>query len=395
MPYGEYAECPNCGKTAHDKDEIEELFGYRKMCDGRIIPQTWCRECRSNYRIPQPRWKEVEYSRNQIIKAGKTIKSDNVTDELLKQAIIIVDNWREAHAFPLHVIYINLRRIAQKYNNVIVAERLKRLDSIISKLKRQPSMSLWTMQDLGGCRLIVPNIDDVYFHAQNYEQSRKRHVLLNTYDYIKHPKSSGYRSLHLVYQYHSDNSDKYNKNMLIEIQIRTHLQHLWATAVETMGLFTKESIKSGQGSDDIKRFFVLVSSLFAIRENQPLVPNTVNEISELVSELEGINSRNNYLDFLSAIRVAIDNQENNIKNEKGYYILILNYNTKRLTIKHFKTSEIEEANAIYASIESTRAESKIDAVLVRVSSFKALKSAYPNYFSDIKEFVDIVKEYLK
>ena len=25
MPYGEYAECPNCGKTAHDKDEIEEL----------------------------------------------------------------------------------------------------------------------------------------------------------------------------------------------------------------------------------------------------------------------------------------------------------------------------------------------------------------------------------
>lgn len=48
MPYGEYAECPNCGKTAHGEDEIEELFGYRNMGDGRTIPQSWCRKCRSS-----------------------------------------------------------------------------------------------------------------------------------------------------------------------------------------------------------------------------------------------------------------------------------------------------------------------------------------------------------
>ena len=57
-------------------------------------------------------------------------------------------------------------------------------------------------------------------------------------------------------------------------------------------------------------------------------------------------------------------------------------------------SQFEEANEVYSSIESTRAETKIDAVLVNVSSFKALKSAYPNYFSDIGEFVDIIKSYL-
>lgn len=48
MPYGEYAECPNCGKTAHGKDEIEELFGYRNMGIGKIIPQSWCRDCRNS-----------------------------------------------------------------------------------------------------------------------------------------------------------------------------------------------------------------------------------------------------------------------------------------------------------------------------------------------------------
>lgn len=183
--------------------------------------------------------------------------------------------------------------------------------------------------------------------------------------------------------------------MLIEIQFRTHLQHLWATAVETMGLFTKEAIKSGQGDAEVKRFFQLASALIAKKENQPIPPNVVDDIDEIISELEGINSKNNYLDFLSGIRVAVNFQTHKGKEKKAqYYILILNYNTKRLSIKSFMPSQFEEANEVYSSIESTRAETKIDAVLVNVSSFKALKSAYPNYFSDIGEFVDIIKSYL-
>lgn len=38
MPYGEYAECPNCGKIAHGEEEIEELFGYRNMGDEKSFP---------------------------------------------------------------------------------------------------------------------------------------------------------------------------------------------------------------------------------------------------------------------------------------------------------------------------------------------------------------------
>lgn len=47
MPYGEYAQCPCCGKTARGKDEIITEFGYRNMGDGRNIPQSYCRNCRS------------------------------------------------------------------------------------------------------------------------------------------------------------------------------------------------------------------------------------------------------------------------------------------------------------------------------------------------------------
>ncbi len=341
------------------------------------------------------KWKKLEHSRTKIIKSGKIIKNTNSPAEQVVEATAVTDNWRASHAFPLHVIYMHLRRMTNNNDNIIVAERLKRLDSIIKKLSREPSMSLWEMQDLGGCRLIVPKVQDVYSYAEKYNNSRKRHIFQKKYDYIAEPKKSGYRSLHMVYKYYSDSNDIYNRNMLIEIQYRTHLQHLWATAVETMGLFTKEAIKSGQGSDDIKRFFVLISSLFAIRENQPIVPDTVEDVNELVSEIEEINSRCNFLDMLSAIRVAVDNQEQKKFKQQGYYILILNYNTKRLSIKYFMPSKIEAANDIYTQIESTRSESKIDAVLVRVSSFQDLKIAYPNYFSDIGEFLELVKGYLK
>ena len=47
MPYGNYAECPHCGKMARGDDEIEELFGYRY---GHTKPQSWCKECRNNAR---------------------------------------------------------------------------------------------------------------------------------------------------------------------------------------------------------------------------------------------------------------------------------------------------------------------------------------------------------
>lgn len=191
--------------------------------------------------IRQPRWKEVEYSRSKIIKAGKIVRKNESTPEQISVATSVIDNWRAAHAYPLHVIYMHLRGMSKDRDDIIVAERLKRLDSIINKLKRQPTMSLWEMQDLGGCRFIVPTVAEVYSYAEQYKNSRIRHKLVNTYDYVASPKTSGYRSLHLVFQFQSDTESKqsYNQNMMIEIQFRTHLQHVWATAVETIGLFTK------------------------------------------------------------------------------------------------------------------------------------------------------------
>ena len=183
--------------------------------------------------------------------------------------------------------------------------------------------------------------------------------------------------------------------MLVEIQFRSRLQHVWATALETMGLFTKQALKAGQGAGYVKRFFVLVSSLFAMRENCPIIPGTFKDENELVSEIEQINDQYHLLEILSAIRVALDH-ENGVKlDKKGYYVLILNYITRKLRIRYFSPSQIDEANTLYTQIENNHAEDEIDAVLVRAASFSELKAAYPNYFADIGEFLDLVQAHLK
>ena len=71
--------------------------------------------------LNQPKWKVVEYPRNQIIKAGKIIKNSESTQDEIAYATQVIDNWRAAHAFPMHVIYTHLT-IRFKYNSCRKAE---------------------------------------------------------------------------------------------------------------------------------------------------------------------------------------------------------------------------------------------------------------------------------
>lgn len=153
-------------------------------------------------------WETPEYSKSEINKAGSIIANPLSSKEDRNNALIILNNWRAAHAYPLQVICNNLRL---RNPNAIVVQRLKRLESITGKIERFPNMSLYRMQDLGGCRVIVDTIDQVYGAIKKYKNSRIRHILKREYDYIQNPKDSGYRSYHMVYQFHSDKKETYNK----------------------------------------------------------------------------------------------------------------------------------------------------------------------------------------
>ena len=338
------------------------------------------------------KWIAPIYSRKQINKAGTIVADPSSTKEDRDNALIILNNWRAAHAYPLQVMCSNLRL---RNPDAIVVQRLKRLDSIVGKIERYPKMELYKMQDLGGCRVIVDTIGQVYEAVDRYKSSRIRHILKKENDYIQSPRDSGYRSYHMVYQFQSDKIETYNKNMLIEIQFRTKLQHIWATAVEMMGIYTKSQLKASQGDNNILRFFKLVSSLFAIIENTPVCPDTSGWADELINEIMQIDQTSNIIMKLKAINQAVQTTEYN-KNfflTSGYYLLVLDYDEPSLNIYPFKQSNFELAVNAYNKMEF-EFSGKVDTVLVSVKSFDTLKEAYPNYFIDISEFLNILRTIL-
>lgn len=334
-------------------------------------------------------WEIPKYSKSEINKAGSVIASPSSSKEERDKALIILNNWRAAHAYPLQVICSNLR---SRNPDAIVVQRLKRLESITGKIERFPDMSLYRMQDLGGCRVIVDTINGVYEAVERYKSSHIRHILKREYDYIQNPKPSGYRSYHMVYQFQSDKKETYNKNILIEIQFRTKLQHIWATAVEMMGIYTKSNLKSSQGDEEVLRFFTLASSLFAIQENMPICPNTSDNIHDLVKELKSINNTQRIISTLDGLRLAIDYTEKKMSSKNIYYVIVLDYSIMKVKVYDFKSSEFEAATQAYAKIEK---EPKKNVVLVSASSFKTLREAYPNYFADIFGFIKIIRDIFK
>ncbi len=356
----------------------------KDICD--IIIENIEKERNKHMNNPtKEQWEISKYSKSEINKAGNVIADQSSSKEERDNALKILNNWRAAHAYPLHVVYNNLRS-----NNLdaIVVQRLKRLESIIGKIERFPDMSLYRMQDLGGCRVIVDTIEQVYEAVKKYKNSRIRHKLKREYDYIQSPKESGYRSYHMVYQFHSDTNETYNKNMLIEIQFRTKLQHIWATAVEMMGIYTKSNLKSSQGDKDILRFFSLVSSVLAIQEHMPVCPKTSNCIDELRKEISCLDNKHHIISTLSGLNVAIDYTRNKKSTSKNtYYVLILDYTKKRVKIREFDFSKIEDATKVYSQIEN---KTDNNVVLVSASSFEALREAYPNYFADISGFIKMM-----
>lgn len=94
--------------------------------------------------------------------------------------------------------------------------------------------------------MIVPKCEDVK-NIIEYNRENSAHTWFKDYDYIAAPKVDGYRCFHRVFKFKEDSvEEECFRGRRVEIQIRTRLQHSWATAVEAVGLFRGEDIKGGK-----------------------------------------------------------------------------------------------------------------------------------------------------
>lgn len=338
-------------------------------------------------------WAEPAYSRSAVDRAGATYIDSNADREARELALTVINNWRSSHSFPLNTLQMNLRSSSAQYDDdPTVAQRMKRLPSIRHKLERIPGMNLSRMQDLGGCRSVLSSVNAVHELVEYYTTtSRMKHKLVREDQYIAEPKASGYRGVHLVYRYFSDRKPTYN-GLAIEMQIRSRLQHAWATAVETVGIFTQQALKSSWGDAEWLRFFALMSSALALREGTPIVPETPSDPTELADELRRYAKKLNVIDRLAAYGRALRFTEEATDLTKGHtFLLELDIPGESLTVRSYQNILLaaQEYDAIERAIEGQPGK---DAVLVTVESLASLRRAYPNYFLDTTVFVESVRE---
>lgn len=302
--------------------------------------------------------------------------------------------WRSAHTYPLAVFAALLRRRAKRIDpNALIARRLKRSPSIIAKLKRFPSMNLSRMQDIGGCRAILRDIGLVRDLERTFSEARTRSILEGVDDYIASPKEDGYRGIHMIYRYPGRGKTQPFDGYRIEIQLRSTAQHAWATAVETVDLFQRQAIKSGQGSPKWRRFFRLVSDVFAVIESGPSAAMTPASWSALINELDELLHELNVFERLERYMYAISS----ISPEDGAQLFLLRLDLRHgvLSVQGFNQRDRTAAQQAYAEAEAELADSgdetAADIVLVSVDSIEELKTAYPNYFADTSLFLDLLK----
>jgi hypothetical protein len=244
------------------------------------------------------------------------------------------------------------------------------------------------MQDIGGCRVVTQSVETVRKIVTRLEQPKPPYVLKDMDDYITHPKTSGYRGIHLIYRY-DDLSSDYNR-FAIELQVRSQNQHLWATTVEAVGMFTGQALKASKGAEDWLRFFALMGSAIAKMENCPHVPNTPTDEQELKAELRHYLEKLNVMFQLQRLGDALKITEMPDKAGARYYLLVFLPAKNELRVHAFEEDEFEEASFTYNNIEKEISESKGNAVLVSAESLAALRKAYPNYFVKTKSFIALI-----
>lgn len=149
-----------------------------------------------------------------------------------------------------------------------ITGRIKTPDSIIEKLQRKEKKTnlesaLENLNDIVGVRAVCLFKDDIY-HIKDYINKQPDILILKEKDFIKKPKSSGYRSLHLILKI---------DGVKVELQLRTPAMDFWSV-LEYQLQYKKKNIKVKAEEAELK------SCAAAIEEIEERMTNLRNRIEE-------------------------------------------------------------------------------------------------------------------
>lgn len=169
-------------------------------------------------------------SKSQINRLGDRLRAGDTTESDLR----LLDDYRRSFAQAYEDV---VGRIREQLNLEPTGRPTKSTNSIIDKLRREKTR-LTTMQDIAGCRLVVENLvtqDEVLYKLSGlFDKCRV--------DDRRERPSHGYRAVHVIVE---------TGGKLIEIQVRTILQHAWAELSQKLSDVIDPAIKYGGGDPEL------------------------------------------------------------------------------------------------------------------------------------------------
>lgn len=337
----------------------------------------------------------MKYSSNKIKRSGIDLIG---SDEFKRmEAIKVINDWKLSFQPHIEAVEESISNLFEQNNIAALhSSRIKRMPSIVEKLRNKSDMGLGTLQDIGGVRFIFDTLEDTYtaysilsdFEISGYTREK-------IYDYIggdKAPKESGYRSIHFVYKSKSEdeNADGYR----VEVQLRDKLQHCWAMALETASLVAKTSLKADkQDAKDWRQFFKLVSAVFSVKEQTKILPEYESFTQkQLCEEYDIYRHKLKLVDKLQALSVAVLDMPGKQNSNYSFCLLVLDYNEQSVQTRYFNS--IDEAGEQFGELEKwTASDSNKAVLLASVDDMNYIREAYPSFFLDTKAFFAELAEF--
>lgn len=338
--------------------------------------------------------KKFDYSRltnRRLTEMGDFVREHNIKYEkgvLINQGDYEeiredLDAWRYRHIRPMDDIFDAIIDLKAKHPefDYDVAERLKRLPSILDKLHRFPTMKLNQIQDIGGVRVICSDIDQLMALLPYLDEALPEYREKNR---LENPAPSGYRGIHRIYK---------KDGVCVELQIRTMLEHVWATSVESIDVLRGTAMKNGEDGAAWTEFFQTLSSLFAMSEQLPVLDRHDGMSSlGLIARLRELEQNDKIVSKIRGYAKTNFVKKGAEKYPDAYYALIRRGGSMSTEITYYPEEQTERAFTEYEQNE--RKDDNVDRVLVSISNVKKISEIYPNYFVRLEKVANILTDLL-
>jgi len=325
----------------------------------------------------------MELSRSKIDKAGEQLAKETWTtaDQYLESELIF-DEYRKLHIEPLTEITIKLQSWLIEFNeDFYIAQRIKRKPQILRKLNRFSSR-LSQLQDLGGVRIIFEKniyIDKFIDFIKNKLSKRHYFSIDRITDYREKGRDdSGYRAVHLIL---------IHKEMKIELQLRSRIQHNWAERIERTSIIYGHYLKELKGDQQILDYFKSLSNIFyEIECDRKPSNNSLEDLENKRLACEKIITKSDKKNILNSFVnenfiKAMISRDASLKTTFHNWMIIFNWKTGQFQNWQLIDGKSDNAIKTYVDLEKKWSEEEgYEVVMIGSSDPSTIRKTHSHYF---------------